>query len=201
VGGRSRVAAQMLSGRGFKQVYNVSGGIKAWQGKTAVGPQTLGMDLFDGTESPRDFLTVAYSLEQGLHRFYLDMADRAQSPAVQALFEKLAAIEVKHQDTIYEAYARLADAAVSREKFGAVAEKSAVEGGLTTDQYLELFDPDLSVETEVISLAMSIEAQALDLYQRVGARMENPDAAAIVHGIADEEKQHLERLGKLMDTL
>lgn len=201
MGGRSRVAAQMLSGRGFKKVYNVSGGIKAWQGKTAVGPQTLGMDLFDGNESPRDFLTVAYSLEQGLHRFYKDMADKAKTPAVQVLFEKLAAIEVRHQDTIYDAYARLADNAVSREQFGAVAEKSAVEGGLTTDQYLELFDPDLSVETEVISLAMSIEAQALDLYQRVGARMENPDAAAIVQGIADEEKQHLERLGELMDTL
>jgi rubrerythrin len=201
VGGRSRVAAQMLSGRGFNQVYNVSGGIKAWQGKTAVGPQTLGMDLFDGTESPQDFLKVAYSLEQGLHRFYLDMADKARTPAVLALFEKLAAIEVKHQDAIFDAFVRMDAAAVSREQFDALTEKSAGEGGLTTDQYLELFDPDLSVETEVISLAMSIEAQALDLYQRVGARMKNADAAAIVHGVAGEEKQHLERLGKLMDTL
>ncbi len=191
----------MLSGRGFKQVYNVSGGIKAWEGKTAVGPQTLGMDLFDGTESPKDFLKVAYSLEQGLYRFYLDMADKARTPAVVALFEKLAAIEVKHQDAIFDAYTRMADAAVSREEFDAMVETSAGEGGLTTDQYLELFDPDLSVEKEVISLAMSIEAQALDLYQRVGAGMKNTDSAAIVHGIAEEEKQHLERLGKLMDTL
>jgi len=182
-------------------VYNVSGGIKAWQGKTAVGPQTLGMDLFDGTQSPQEFLKVAYSLEQGLHRFYRDMADKAQTPSVQALFEKLAAIEVKHQEAIFDAYVRMADATVSREQFDAMVEKSAVEGGLTTDQYLEMFDPDLSVETEVISLAMSIEAQALDLYQRVGARMENTDAAAIVHEIAGEEKQHLERLGKLMDTV
>ncbi len=191
----------MLSGRGFNQVYNVSGGIKAWQGKTAVGPQTLGMDLFYGTESPQEFLKVAYSLEQGLHRFYLEMADKARTPAVLALFEKLAAIEVKHQDAVFDAYVRVADAAVSREQFDAMVETSAGEGGLTTDQYLELFDPDLSVETEVISLAMSIEAQALDLYQRVGARMKNADSAAIVHGIAEEEKQHLERLGKLMDTL
>lgn len=201
MGGRSRVAAQMLSGKGFTQVYNVSGGIKAWEGKTAVGPQTLGMDLFDGTKSPQDFLKVAYSLEQGLHRFYLDMADKARTRAVLELFEKLAAIEVKHQDAIFDAYTRMADAGVSREQFDAMVETSAGEGGLTTDQYLELFDPDLSVEKEVISLAMSIEAQALDLYQRVGARMKNADSAAIVHGIAEEEKQHLERLGKLMDTL
>lgn len=191
----------MLSGKGFNQVYNVSGGIKAWEGNIAVGPQTLGMDLFDGTESPQDFLKVAYSLEQGLHRFYLDMADKARTRAVLELFEKLAAIEVKHQDAIFDAYTRMADAAVSREQFDAMVKTSAGEGGLTTDQYLELFDPDLSVEKEVVSLAMSIEAQALDLYQRVGARMKNADSAAIVHGIADEEKQHLERLGKLMDTV
>ena len=32
VGGRSRVAAQMLSGWGFKEVYNLAGGIKAYEG-------------------------------------------------------------------------------------------------------------------------------------------------------------------------
>jgi sulfur-carrier protein adenylyltransferase/sulfurtransferase len=29
IGGRSRVAAQMLAGKGFQEVYNLSGGIKA----------------------------------------------------------------------------------------------------------------------------------------------------------------------------
>lgn len=31
VGGRSRAAAQLLAGKGFKEVYNLKGGIKAWQ--------------------------------------------------------------------------------------------------------------------------------------------------------------------------
>ena len=38
IGGRSRVAAQMLSGWGFKEVYNLAGGIKAFQGHKATGP-------------------------------------------------------------------------------------------------------------------------------------------------------------------
>ena len=33
IGGRSRVASQMLAGKGFKEVYNLSGGIKAWRPK------------------------------------------------------------------------------------------------------------------------------------------------------------------------
>ena len=88
----------MLAGRGFKQVYNVSGGIKAWKSKTAVGPQTQGMHLFDGNESATAFLVTAYSLEQGLQEFYQDMGGKSQDRAVQDLFGKLAAIEKKHMD-------------------------------------------------------------------------------------------------------
>ncbi len=78
---------------------------------------------------------------------------------------------------------------------------TALEGGMTTDQYLELFGPDLGSEIDVISLAMSIEAQALDLYQRVGATLTQPEARDIIHTIANEEKMHLASLGKLMDSL
>jgi len=191
----------MLAGKGFSRVYNVSGGIKAWEGKTAVGPQRLGMDLFDGSETPEDFLKVAFSLEQGLQQFYMDMAGKAQTRSVQDLFEKLGAIEAKHQDAIFAAYTELIDEPVSRKAFAGMVQASAMEGGMTTDQYLASFDPDLSVETEVISLAMSIEAQALDLYQRVGDRVKNPQSLAIVQKIAADEKNHLVRLGQLMDTL
>ena len=52
VGGRSRVAAQMLSGWGFKEVYNLAGGIKAFQGHKATGPQELNLDLVKGDETP-----------------------------------------------------------------------------------------------------------------------------------------------------
>jgi rubrerythrin len=82
-----------------------------------------------------------------------------------------------------------------------MVEVKALEGGLSTQQYLELFSPDLDKETDVISLAMSIEAQALDLYQRVTLRIDNPDSKQVIQKIANEEKAHLESLGKLMDTL
>lgn len=191
----------MLAGRGFKAVYNVSGGIKAWQSNTAVGTQTQGMHLFEGDESAEAFLVTAYSLEQGLQQFYRDMADKAQSNAVKELFTKLAAIEEKHMDQVFERYQDLVDSAGSRQAFEDRITASALEGGLTQDQYLDLFDPDLSVETDVISMAMSIEAQALDLYQRVADRVTDPDARSVVRQIAKEETEHLARLGELMDRL
>lgn len=179
----------------------MAGGIKAWQAKTAVGPEDLGVDLFSGKEAPGDVLKVAYSLEQGLREFYLAMAAKAGTPKVRDLFEKLSDIEVKHQFSIYNAFNDMSDQDVSKAEFESMVTEKAMEGGLTMDEYLDLFKPDLSSETEVISLAMSIEAQALDLYQRVGSRVENSESRAIISKIADEEKTHLASLGKLMDSL
>lgn len=45
-GKRRRVAAQMLAGKGFDQVINLSGGIKAWEDPTAFGTEDQGLDLY-----------------------------------------------------------------------------------------------------------------------------------------------------------
>ncbi len=191
----------MLSGKGFEKVFIVSGGIHAWQAKTAIGPQDLGVNLFNGKEDPTDVLKVAYSLEQGLREFYVTMEKDATHEKVKDLFGKLSEIEVKHQMSIYLAYNDLIDEDVSKEQFEQMVETRALEGGLSTQEYLDLYSPDLSSEIDVISLAMSIEAQALDLYQRVALNITNEDSRKIVQKIANEEMVHLESLGKLMDSL
>jgi rubrerythrin len=191
----------MLAGKGYKTVFNVSGGIKAWNSKTAVGPPDLGVDLFNGNEDSLNVLKVAYSLEQGLRQFYLTMEESSENKRVKDLFSKLSDIEVKHQISIYLAYNDISDKNVTKDEFEKMVETKAMEGGLSTKEYLDLFNPDLESPKDVISLAMSIEAQALDLYQRVSLKFEKSQSKDIVNKIANEEKAHLESLGKLLDTL
>jgi len=191
----------MLAGKGFKQVFNVTGGIKAWRTKTAIGPQDLGIDLFSGKEKPLDVLQVAYSLEQGLCEFYITMAKEAKNKKIEALFAKLSDIEVKHQMFIYIAYNEISDEDLSKKEFEKKVEIKVLEGGLSTREYLDFFNPDLNSETEVISLAMSIEAQALDLYQRISPQIENLQSRDMINKMANEEKAHLASLGELMDSL
>jgi sulfur-carrier protein adenylyltransferase/sulfurtransferase len=191
----------MLSGKGFKKVFNVSGGIKAWEAQTAIGPQDLGLDLFTGNEEPLDVLKIAYSLEQGLREFYLEMEKQAETQKVKDLFAKLSEIEVKHQMSIYIAYNDISPEEINKVEFEKMVEIKALEGGLSTMEYLELFGSDLSSEIQVISLAMSIEAQALDLYQRLSSKITNSKSRDIINKIASEEKAHLASLGKLLDSL
>jgi rhodanese-related sulfurtransferase/rubrerythrin len=201
VGGRSRVAAQILAGKGFQQVYNLSGGIRAYDSHTAIGPDDLGLPLFSGWETIEQTLIVAYSLEAGLHEFYQSMAQRSKNEKARNLFKELAGIEIKHQDRIFNAYVEVSGQPANRQEFESKKLAGVVEGGVSTKDYISRFRPDVESVTDIAGLAMSIEAQALDLYQRAAGRSDNAQLKKALLQIAEEEKRHLARLGELIEGL
>lgn len=190
----------MLASKGFKNVYNLSGGIKAWNSQTAIGAEDLGLDLFEGNESPEQTLVVAYSLEEGLRDFYLAMIPKVQAEDAKDLFTKLSEIESKHQSRIFSEYLRIVAKEVSREKFEKAIVVTAAEGGLTTTEYLRFFQTDWNSIPDIIGVAMSIEAQALDLYLRASDRSRDNQGKRMLSQIASEEKSHLAQLGRLMEN-
>ena len=191
----------MMAGQGFDQLYNLSGGIKAWNSNTAIGPEDLGLELFAGTEALEDVLVVAYSLEQGLHDFYLTMLDRTDNASVKAVFRKLSAIEIKHKERVFKEYLKVTGKSESVQEFEQRSVTEAVEGGLTTEEYLSLYQPDFNAVIDVVSLAMAIEAQALDLYHRAADNAGDESSGAALRQIAREESAHLSQLGKLMEEV
>ncbi len=200
IGGRSRVAAQMLSGKGFSEILNLTGGFKAWNGEAAVGPMDKGLELFDGSETLEEILKVAYSLEMGLREFYLSMQNKVEESEVKGLFAKLAEIEVHHEQRILDEYNQVAGSALSREEFEKQVTVRAMEGGLTTEEYTALFQPDWNSVQDILGMAMTIEAQALDLYIRAADTCAGSSKEALLR-IAGEEKTHLRLLGEMADKL
>ncbi len=200
IGGRSRVAAQTLAGKGYDQVINLTGGFKAWTGQAAFGAEEEGVDLFSELTSAEQILATAYSLEDGLRDFYLKMLDRVLDEKVKSVFRLLADIEIKHKDRLFEEYTRLTGK-TDRGAFECSFVVKVMEGGLTTEEYLDRFKPNLDSPVDVISLAISIEAQALDLYMRAAVWTQSDENRAILEQIAGEEKTHLARLGQLLDEI
>ena len=201
VGGRSRVAAQMIATQGFSEVYNLSGGFKAWKGEAAFGAEEKGLELFTGNESVEETLVVAYSLEEGLRSFYLEMQAKVKNSNARNLFKKLSEIEVKHQERVLEEYRKITASSITREEFEKKVVVSTLEGGLTTEEYTTLFHPNWESVTDIIEVAMSIEAQALDLYLRASDRSGEPQSQKVLRQIADEERTHLAQLGKLIESI
>jgi sulfur-carrier protein adenylyltransferase/sulfurtransferase len=191
----------MLAGKGFTNIYNLSGGIKGFDGAAAVGSPELGLSLFEGKESGPEALLAAFGLETGLRDFYATQEEKANKPEVKALFNKLGGIEVKHQDRIVTEYNRLTGQAATRETLEAQTSGPALEGGLTTEEYMDLFNPDLESVVDIVSIAISIEGQAMDLYMRAAAKSSDDEGRRMLTQMADEEKTHMALLGDLLDEV
>ncbi len=189
----------MLAGKGFNKVYNLSGGIKAWKNKVAVGPQDSGLHLFSGDAGPEETIVVGFGLEMGLREFYLSMEEKVAKDATKKLFAGLAGIEVLHQERLVGLYREVTGTNISVSDFAEKIVEPAVEGGLTTEEYLQLYQTDVEKETEVLGLALAIEMQALDLYLRAAQRSTVAQAKKVLFQIAEEERHHIASLGKAID--
>lgn len=197
IGGRSRVAAQMLSGLGFKEVYNLAGGIKAYQGQKAAGPQELNLDLVRGDETAAEITTLACGMERALQRFYETMQGRTQDQELKSLFSQLGRVEELHRQKLLELYRELEP---GRETPACAGEAAAtLEGGFDFQEFLERNASFMDTVAHVLDLAMMLETQALDLYLRFAHRAANRPTQTILFAIADEEKVHLARLGQLLE--
>lgn len=191
----------MLSGKGFSNIYNLAGGIKGFDGAAAVGSRDLGLALFEGKESGPEALLVAFGLETGLKEFYATQENAAATPEVKALFNKLGSIEVKHQDRLVVEYNRLTGKTANREELETLTSGPDMEGGLTTEEYMNLFNPDLESVVDIVSIAISIEGQALDLYIRAAADSSDEEGRHMLMQMANEEKTHMALLGDLLDEV
>lgn len=196
IGGRSKAAAQFLAGRDFREVYNLAGGIKAWSGHQALGDQETGVGLFfpeDGEHA--DAVSLAYAMEDGLEKLYLTLASRAGHEAVGRLYLKLAGFEELHKKRLLARYlkSRGPDAQAG------LAPGGLIEGGGQGEDLLARFTASAGDGQDILDLAMGLETQALDLYDRLAKKSEDQELKEFFGGMADEERTHLAFLSAAVD--
>jgi rhodanese-related sulfurtransferase/rubrerythrin len=184
VGGRSRVAAQMLSGWGFKEVYNLAGGIKAVYGHKATGPKELNLDLVRGDETPAAIIVLAYGMEKALQLFYETLRQQSPDRELQDFFGKLAQVEVRHEQRLFEAYGRVAPGGPDLANFESSMVPNTLEGGFNAAEFLETNKSHLQTTPQVLDLAMMLETQALDLYLRFADKSDQPQTKEVLYALA-----------------
>jgi rhodanese-related sulfurtransferase/rubrerythrin len=199
VGGRSLAAAQLLSGFGFQEVYNLQGGIKAWQGLKAVGPRELNLELVGGDETPAEMIALAYGMEMGLGIVYRDMIERSDDHELRSLLSKLADIETRHKKRLLELLAEIDSPITDTDAYEADLRPSILEGGLGLDDFMQENESFFRSVQGVLELAMMIETQALDLYLRFAEKSTHNLTKTALFAIANEEKAHLGSLGNLLE--
>ena len=193
------MAAQMLSGLGFKEVYNLKGGMMGWEGLQTSGPAELNMDLVRGDETPAEMVRLSYSLENGLQIFYRNLQERTENKAIEILFSKLVQIEENHKKRLIDLYKKIEPSDKDLESLESDSGQGIMEGGFNIEAFTQQNEPFLDTSHHVIDLAMMLETQALDLYLRFSQKTENPDTKEVLFKLPEEEKAHLAMLGRWLE--
>jgi sulfur-carrier protein adenylyltransferase/sulfurtransferase len=201
VGGRSRAAVQFLAGKGFKEVYNMKGGINEWNGIEANGPIETGMTELKGDESIEEIIILAYGMENGLSIFYKKMIEIIDDREITDLLVTLSSFEDIHKQKLFSLYKTLNNSDSDEETFKSSVVSDVMESGFTVAEFIEKSRPAMDTAAGVLNIAMMLETQALDLYLRYSQETMDKNIKIVLQNIADEEKAHLEALGKLMDKI
>jgi rhodanese-related sulfurtransferase/rubrerythrin len=191
-GVRSKAASQLLLAEGFKDVYNLSGGIAAWKGEKVSGGELQGLEFFMDREFP-DVFQMAYAMEEGLRQLYLGLVDRVTNIENKKFLERLAAFEDGHKAMLVAMFAP--------EDFSGNDESTIMEGGLDRQQILAHFDSQLERMEDILQLGMMLEAQAQDLYTRLARKSEVGKSRQLFHFLAQEEARHLSYLTEELEKL
>jgi rhodanese-related sulfurtransferase/rubrerythrin len=194
IGGRSKVAAQLLAGQDFTSVFNMTGGIKAWQGNQATGTESAGLEAFTGQEEFADGLSLAYAMEDGLQGFYQILAERTTNTEDKGLYRRLMGFEDKHKARLLVEYRCLhgLDALPSQRI-------DAIEGGGRAQDLFAHAEAQLLGKQAILEFAMALETQALDLYSRMARKSEQDAVKELFLQLATEEKIHLSWLADELD--
>jgi len=152
-----------------------------------------------GQETPREIISIAYGLEEGLREFYEMLKEKSEDTDIKSVAARLATIEEGHKNRLFKLYQSYAEESIDQDEFESTVLVGVMEGGYTTAEFIEQNKSVIQSKTGILELAMMLETQALDLYLRYMHQSENQDAQNVLAGLADEEKLHLKYLGESLE--
>lgn len=154
-----------------------------------------------GDESPQDIICLAYGLEEGLRKFYAASSQMAIAPEVVNVLAKLAEIEDRHKQKLFDLHQAIAAVDMPIEEFEAGVQAELTEGGFDPDKLRQQSMAAFDNASDVLSLAMMLEAQGMDLYSRYAEKSRDERVREILFALADDEKAHLKSLGALFEKI
>jgi rubrerythrin len=145
----------------------------------------------------REVLKKAYQIEVDGYTFYSMAAERAEKPAVQELFDKLASDEVQHKAFITSVMGSYDDKGI--EAFNIRRrdpDLKAFTDAIYTADFKAKAD-EAEFEMGVLSVGMTLESRAIEYFSGAAKHAAEAEVRDFYQFLADWEKGHLEALRRL----
>jgi rubrerythrin len=148
-------------------------------------------------EEIKEVLRKSYQIEVDGYTFYSMVAEKADNPAVQELFDKLASDEVQHKAFITSVMGSYEDKGIAAFD---IARRDPDLKAFTDTIYTDDFKAkaeDADFEMGVLSVGMTLETRAIQYFSGAAKHADEDEVRDFYQFLADWEKGHLEALQKL----
>ena len=148
-------------------------------------------------EEIKEVLRKAYQIEVDGYTFYSMVAEKADKPAVQTLFDKLASDEVQHKAFITSVMGSYEDKGIAAFNIARRdPDLKAFTGTIYNDDFKAKAD-DADFEMGVLSVGMTLETRAIQYFSGAAKHADEAEVRDFYTFLADWERGHLEALQKL----
>ena len=179
-------------------IYNLIGGITAWNGETL--PDFPRLQIFDKAKSHEDLLLQAMNLEKGAWRFYGHVLERFPLESFSHTFDGLAKAEMAHAKIIYHHLEKVGRKIDAFEKTFESLEGELVESGESLEnalQRVEALEGNLCLN--LMELSLNLEYSAFDLHRTIAEKAVDAETREAFLSIAQSEKRHMRVIAKAID--
>jgi rubrerythrin len=148
-----------------------------------------------------DILRKAYQIEVDGYTFYSMTADRADKPAVQELFGKLAQDEMQHQAFLRQVAHRYdAEGVAAFNVVGKAPDLKAFAEMVFSSRFREQAE-GAAFEMAAVSVGMTLEKNAVAYFSGAARNASETQVRLFYQYLADWEQQHLDALQGLLESV
>ena len=194
-GNRSRSAVGILNGAGRKDVFNMEGGILAYNGIVASGPPEAGVFCFPRSLSPEQLVAMAWYVEDGSQKFCEELSQEKCSEKMGDLPIHLIHSKKEQKNELVKLYQSIVDPKEKKDFPSEILPSPPVNvmaGCIDVTQALE-WSKEKSI-SDILDLMISLEANTFDLYLKLGRQVESHRARKVFVELAEKEKIQLNAL-------
>jgi len=148
-----------------------------------------------------EIIQKAYQIEVDGYTFYSMTAERAEKPAVQELFGKLAQDEVQHQAFLRSVLQRYDQHGLGAFSMSIkVPDLSAFSDKVFTERFREQAE-GAAFEMAALSVGMTLEKNAVAYFSTAAREATETEVRRFYQFLADWEQQHLRALEGLHESI
>ena len=195
-GRRSNIGAVLTRDSGLvnASIFNLVGGISAWEGK--VLEEFPKFEVFQGVDDFSRVLEQAMNMEKGTYLLYRDMVELSSGLPIETTFEKLSRMETAHAKAIYRFLQKIKQVKPFEELFEELS-GHIVEGGWDVETALhQLRDHGENTCLFLSELALELEYRAYDLYRNMAEGTSDTEQQKALFFLSEQEKAHVRLLNR-----